>query len=372
MTTIYMIRHAEAEGNRYRRIHGQYNSVVTARGWKQIAALAKRFSNTHIDAVYSSDLTRTKMTASSIYKTHGLPLNTTTRLREVCMGVWEDEPWGEAEQKEPEQLYCFNYDPENWTIEGREDIYSLRERIKSVILDIAAKHDGETVAVFTHGCAIRAFLSYVKGDPPKKLKDTPYCDNTAVAMLHVRNEEIEIVYDGDNAHLPKELSTFHKQHWWEDEDAMDRNNLWYQEYDPASDSAFYHDCLADTDICGPDEKIPAADPAGNGHSAFIAMCDKSPAGIIELDTERGGDEGAVWISFYYILPEYRRRQMSIQLIGQATSVFRRLGRERIRVAVPKSNRTALEFFRSAGFRDRSSCQNCGYALLELDISLDFE
>ena len=287
MTTIYMIRHAEAEGNRYRRIHGQYNSVVTARGWKQIAALAKRFSNTHIDAVYSSDLTRTKMTASSIYKTHGLPLNTTTRLHEVCMGVWEDEPWGEAEQKEPEQLYCFNYDPENWTIEGREDIYSLRERIKSVILDIAAKHDGETVAVFTHGCAIRAFLSYVKGDPPKTLKDTPYCDNTAVAMLHVRNEEIEIVYDGDNAHLPKELSTFHKQHWWEDEDAMDRNNLWYQEYDPASDSAFYHDCLADTDICGPDEKIPAADPAGNGHSAFIAMCDKSPAGIIELKVRDG-------------------------------------------------------------------------------------
>ena len=44
MTTIYIIRHAEAEGNRYRRIHGQYNSVVTARGWKQIAALAKRFS----------------------------------------------------------------------------------------------------------------------------------------------------------------------------------------------------------------------------------------------------------------------------------------------------------------------------------------
>ena len=372
MTTIYIIRHAEAEGNRYRRIHGQYNSVVTARGWKQIAALARRFSNTHIDAVYSSDLTRTRMTASSIYKTHGLPLHTTTRLREVCMGVWEDEPWGEAEQKEPEQLYCFNYDPENWTVEGREDIYSLRERIKSVILDIAASHDGETVAVFTHGCAIRAFISYVKGDTPKQLKDTPYCDNTAVTMLNVENGDIRIVYDGDNTHLPQELSTFYKQHWWEDEDAMDRNNLWYRDYDPDSDADLYNACLADTDICSPDESVPAADHGAKDHSVYIAMCEKSPAGIIELDTQRGSDDGAGWITFYYILPEYRRRQMSIQLIGQATSVFRAMGRDRIRVAVPESNQTAMEFFRSAGFRDTERGQLGGYSVLELDISLDFE
>ncbi|MBR5381160.1 MAG: histidine phosphatase family protein, partial [Oscillospiraceae bacterium] len=126
MTEVYVIRHAEAEGNRYRRIHGQYNSVVTARGWQQIDALAKRFADIHIDVVYSSDLTRTRMTASSIYKTHGLPLNVTPRLREVCMGAWEDVPWGEVEQSDPEQLYCFNYDPENWTTPGREDIYVLR------------------------------------------------------------------------------------------------------------------------------------------------------------------------------------------------------------------------------------------------------
>ena len=371
MTTIFLIRHAEAEGNRYRRIHGQYNSVVTARGWKQIAALAKRFSNTHIDAVYSSDLTRTRMTASAIYKTHGLPLNTTPRLREVCMGVWEDEPWGEAEQKEPEQLYCFNYDPENWTVEGREDIYSLRERITGAILDIAAGHDGETVAVFTHGCAIRAFISYIKGDPPKKLKDTPYCDNTAVAMLHVDGGRIDIVYDGDNTHLPKELSTFHKQHWWEDEDAMDRNNLWYRDYDPEKDEKLYADCLSDTDICRHIGTVPSADPCDRDHLTYIALCERSDAGIIELDTAKDSADGAGWISFYYMLPQYRRRQMSIQLIGQATSVFRGMGRDRIRVAVPDTNTTALDFFRSAGFRDMPSGYGDGCTALELDISLDF-
>ena len=39
MTTIYLIRHAEAEGNLYRRIHGWYDALVTENGWKQIQAL---------------------------------------------------------------------------------------------------------------------------------------------------------------------------------------------------------------------------------------------------------------------------------------------------------------------------------------------
>ena len=43
MTTIYIIRHAEAEGNLYRRIHGWYNSLITENGYRQIAALAARF-----------------------------------------------------------------------------------------------------------------------------------------------------------------------------------------------------------------------------------------------------------------------------------------------------------------------------------------
>ena len=71
MTTIYLIRHAEAEGNLYRRAHGWYNSTITDRGYRQIAALTKRFTDTKFDAVYSSDRFRTMITALSIYKTHG-------------------------------------------------------------------------------------------------------------------------------------------------------------------------------------------------------------------------------------------------------------------------------------------------------------
>ena len=59
MTTIYLIRHAEAEGNLYRIAQGQANSSITDRGERQIQALARRFADIPIDAVYASDLYRT-------------------------------------------------------------------------------------------------------------------------------------------------------------------------------------------------------------------------------------------------------------------------------------------------------------------------
>ena len=34
MTTVYLVRHAEAEGNLYRRVHGWYNSLITDNGYR--------------------------------------------------------------------------------------------------------------------------------------------------------------------------------------------------------------------------------------------------------------------------------------------------------------------------------------------------
>ena len=58
MTTVYIIRHAEAEGNVYRRCHGQYDSLLTPRAYEQLPCLAKRFTDVPLDAVYASDLFR--------------------------------------------------------------------------------------------------------------------------------------------------------------------------------------------------------------------------------------------------------------------------------------------------------------------------
>jgi probable phosphoglycerate mutase len=109
MTRIYLIRHAEAEGNLYRRIHGHYDSLITENGYRQIEALRRRFETIPLDAVYSSDLFRTVATAEAICRLHDLKPVTRPDLREVNMGAWEDRTWGEVARTDAAQLSLFNH-----------------------------------------------------------------------------------------------------------------------------------------------------------------------------------------------------------------------------------------------------------------------
>ncbi|MDE6899973.1 MAG: histidine phosphatase family protein, partial [Oscillospiraceae bacterium] len=70
-TKIFLVRHAEAEGNLFRIAHGQYDSIITPQGYRQLAWLRERFKDETLDAVYGSDLTRTRATASALYAPRG-------------------------------------------------------------------------------------------------------------------------------------------------------------------------------------------------------------------------------------------------------------------------------------------------------------
>ncbi len=94
-------------------------------------------------------------TALSVYKTHGLPLMTTPRVRGIGIGVWEDHPWAELERTDGEQLERFNTDAAHWHVAGGEHLPDVRERMIGALREIAEAHPNGTAAVFSHGMAIR-------------------------------------------------------------------------------------------------------------------------------------------------------------------------------------------------------------------------
>ena len=114
MTTVYLVRHAEAEGNLFKRIHGQYDSPVTALGRRQIECLEKRFASVSVDAVYASDLKRTCQTAAAIYVPKQLELHKEPKLREIYLGAWEDKPFGEVMRTDLEDMLRFSTGEPDW------------------------------------------------------------------------------------------------------------------------------------------------------------------------------------------------------------------------------------------------------------------
>lgn len=316
MTQLYLIRHAEAEGNIYRRLHGQYDSLLTANGLRQVQALRKRFSDLRIDAVYASDLTRTCQTAQAITLPKGLPLHRDARLREVGVGIWEGCCFGELEQSAPEQLRCFLRDPEHWHVEGAESFEAYSARFAAALTEIAEANDGKTVAVFTHGCVLSGGLHRLLGLP----HNASACDNTGVSLLRYMDGRFTPLFLYDSSHLSEDLSTHARQRWWREKGGF---NLRFRDPEPADSAIFDEDCLP-----RPDRELR------------VAMLKDEAVGCVGWRGET--------LSVLYLRPEFRHMRMGDQLIGEAVQTLRGRGCTRLIASFPTVNREALCFFTHLG------------------------
>ncbi len=358
MTTIYLIRHAEAEGNLYRRVHGWYDSLITDNGYRQIAALEARFRDIHIDAVYSSDLFRTSATARAIYALKGLELRTDPGLRELQLGDWEDLPFGLVRRQFPRQMELFNRTDPNWQVDNAETFSQLGERIYSAVRRLAEKHTDQTVALFSHGMALRQFLGKVKNVPPDEWHSMPHGDNTAVSCLTFDGERFAIRFEMDNSHLPEDISTLARQSWWrKDKKTAADVNLWADipVKTWSQDQELY--LKLRREVCpGVEDALLLAEaeelwnrwPCGMWN-INIFHAGERPMGVILYD-DRCSTKRTGYIKFLSILPEDRGRGLGIQLIGAAVSMHRNSGRDRRRLHCPADNDRARRFFQRYGFK----------------------
>jgi len=318
MTTIYLIRHAEAEGNLYRRIHGWYNALVTDNGFCQIEVLARRFADVPVDAVYSSDLYRTMTTARAVYLPKHLPLHTDPALREISMGDWEDVPFGQVRHSDPQDMERFNRSDPTWRRPGGETFGEVGQRLTNALIQIARRHPDQSVAVFSHGTAIRQAVARIKNLPPEEWSALGHSDNTAVTQLSWDGEKLTVDSLGDASHVPDELSTLKRQVWWRKDVKAEDVNLRYE---------------------------------ADGPGRWRAYARAELAGWLELDLDREAEEQNGYITRLEMTPAFLHKGLAVQLLGQAVSVFRPLGRNYLRLCGVE----AAGFFRKYGFYKIGEC-----------------
>lgn len=375
MTDIYLIRHCEAEGNLYRRAQGQHNSHITPRGEKQLEQLAERFKSIHLDAVYSSDLTRARLTALAVAETQNLPVTTDSRLREINLGVWEDKPWGNILLEDAEQYSYFSRDPEKWRIDGSESFSALGNRMLEAILELAKKHDGQTIAIASHGMAIRTFLSQALGVSSAEISRIAHADNTAVSLLHIEDENIQVEFFNDNSHLTGGTSTFATQTWWKDKNAADMHNLAFYPLDMANDRQLYIDCYADAwrsihntlkHFTGDSYWHNAIAHCGEDKRFVVkVLAGEKLAGLTDLSLAKVNGERIGWISLCYLTEGMRGEGLGIQLVGHAVSLFREKNFKSIHLHVAEQNDRAIAFYKKCGFTQSGESRGFFGKLLEL-------
>ena len=369
MTEIYLIRHTQAEGNLYRMMQGHWDGNVTALGWRQIEALSKRFETVHVDAVYASDLYRTRMTATAITEPHGLPLHTEPALREIHLGRWETGFFANIAAEEPEQMAAFIRDPDRWSLEGAETYADVAARAYPALEEIARRHEGQVVAVVSHGVTIRCLLARITGRPLSGANPLPIGGNTSVSRLIWDKGGFTADYINDKSHL----DALQLPAWGSTADLRD------EIFDPATDKAYYTACYENAwrSVHGSVKGFNAQtyyDAALRHHKehpgAVLKLYNKDePVGLVDLDTRRGAHANYGWVSLLYLKPEYRQKGYGVQVLARAVRLYRNLGRKAIRLHVSPDNTAALTFYKRQGFALLSEDGSGGSRLLLMEKKL---
>jgi broad specificity phosphatase PhoE len=154
VTTILLARHGESDWNHERRWQGHADRPLTERGREQAHALAERLDGIRLDAIYSSDLERTRATAEIVAATRGLELRQLPTLREVDVGSWSGLTRDEAEEHYPEDFARWLQGGAGWR--DGEAYEEMSERVLRAIAQIEDEHPEGRVLVVSHGGPIRA------------------------------------------------------------------------------------------------------------------------------------------------------------------------------------------------------------------------
>lgn len=165
---LLLTRHGETVDNANHIMQGQTQGQLNATGISQAEALSRQLAADTIDAFVASDLKRAIDTANIIARPHGLPVTTTSLLRE--------RDWGGFTGR-----YIPSLKGETWP-DDVEPLEALLERARKFLSYIKTNYAGKTVLAVGHGIVNKAIQSVYYGKPMNQVERMTNCE---VRRLHL-------------------------------------------------------------------------------------------------------------------------------------------------------------------------------------------
>lgn len=180
---IIFVRHGETVDNRDKIVQGQRPGALSKLGTEQAVEVAELLRNEHIDAIYSSDLTRAADTAKEIAKYHpNAPLSLVTELRERSYGDWEGKTRDEVGwEKLEKERWALGYRPG-----GGETLEEVYKRLKKLVTEALGKHKNDTVLFVGHAASGRVLFALLEGKGAEAAeKATTHIGNVTIRRFEI-------------------------------------------------------------------------------------------------------------------------------------------------------------------------------------------
>ena len=218
VTTLYLIRHCEAEGNIQEIFQGKTDGDITAKGAQQLDRLAERCRDIPFDVIYSSPLKRAFKTAQAANCFHGVEIIADSAFAEIDGGEMEGHKWKELSALFPSTYPAWENDFPNFKTQNGESMQQLYTRISQGAMRVVSENKGKTILITSHGCALRNLCCFLRGLPLSQIDSCPWVDNTAISC-YTFDENLHPTerFINDCTHITSDPSLAPHQMWWRDQ-----------------------------------------------------------------------------------------------------------------------------------------------------------
>ena len=205
MTTRFcIIRHGETDWNTEKRLQGHVDISLNAMGEAQARSVRPGLAGQVFAAAYSSDLERAWRTAEIATEELDIAVLPAPTFRERHYGVYQGLTPAEALARHPDVHRHHTARSLDYDYETGESLLRFAARVMDGFAELAARHRGENVLVFTHGGVLDIIYRAAVGQDLEAPRDFSI-PNAALNWLECRNGDWSLISWADTSHLDRAL-----------------------------------------------------------------------------------------------------------------------------------------------------------------------
>jgi glucosyl-3-phosphoglycerate phosphatase len=178
MKRIILVRHGESEWNSARRLQGQADIALSARGQDQARALRATIEALRPDHAVTSDLARARQTAALLGYRDARPA---PAMREIDVGDWTGQSIAALVEAHPDDYSGWRAG--TFVPRGGESWPAFRNRVVHGMEEALAA-TAERLLIVCHGGVIRALLDALLDLPPQRIIPVGPASVTVLADRH--------------------------------------------------------------------------------------------------------------------------------------------------------------------------------------------
>lgn len=181
---LLLIRHGQTPHNVTGALDTAFPGAgLTELGQRQAAAVPEALADEDVSAVYASPLVRTQLTGSPLAQERSIDVHVREGLQEIAAGHFEMRSDQAAVEAYLGGLAAWLHGDLDHALAGGTNGHDFMARYDAAVRAIAQGHGrGDTVALFSHGAAIRVYAALAAGLDADEVEGR-WINNSGMVML---------------------------------------------------------------------------------------------------------------------------------------------------------------------------------------------